>query len=163
MVRGIVLIVGAVILGVLLLRSTDRTPAYVKTNAAAPATTTTTAKKTGSSTTVATTATTAAARAHDPSQVAILVANGSGVKGAAAKVAQTLAASNYVLKPSTNTTSPASSSVVYFAPGFDPDANAIARLLTPQPAVKPLPATLPVADLAKANILVVVAADLAGR
>ena len=162
MVRGIVLIVVAVLLGVLLLRSTDHTPAFTKAAAGdAPRATTTTTTKRGGETT--TTSTTAAARGHDPSQVAILVANGSGVKGAAGKVAQTLAASNFVLKPSTNTKSPASSSVVYFTTGFDNDAKAIAHLLTPQPAVQAMPATLPVADLVKANILVVVAADLAGH
>jgi len=164
MVRGIALILVAVVLGVVLLHTTDRTASFTKTTAATKTTTTvahTTTTAAGALTTTSTT--TAASKGHNPAQVAILVANGSGVKGAAARIAQTLAASNYVLKPSTNTKTPASSSVVYYAAGYDNDAKAIARLLTPQPAVQALPATLPVADLAKANVLVVVAADLAGH
>jgi len=162
MFRGLALILVAVVLGVVLLRTTDHTPSFTAktsgTKTAAPTTTAPTAS-TGSSTTT----TAAADKAHDPSKVAILVANGSGKTGAAAKVAQSLAASNFVLKPSTNTKTPASASVVYYAAGYQADATAVARLLTPQPAVQALPAALPVADLAGANVLVIVAADLAGH
>jgi len=164
MVRGIALIVVAVVLGVVLLHSTDRSTSFTAKTKAASASSPTTTVKPSTSTTAAggpTTTTTAPAGAHDPSKVAITVANGSTVKGAAAKVGQTLAASNYVLKPATNTKTAASASVVYFTAGYEADAKAIAKLLTPQPAVSAMPATLPVADLQKANILVVVAADLA--
>ena len=91
----------------------------------------------------------------------ILVANGSGKAGAAAKIAQKLAAENFVLKPSGNTKTPASASAVYYAAGYQADAESVASLLSPKPAVQAMPATLPVADLAGAHILVVVAADLA--
>jgi len=161
MVRGVALIVAAVLVGILLLRSTDHTPAVTASttsNHHAAATTTTTAGRSSG-----TTSTTTSSRQHDPAQVAVLVANGSGVKGAASRVGQTLAAANYQIKTPTNTKAAASGSVVYYTPGFDADAKAIARLLTPQPAVQAMPATLPVPDLAKANILVVVAADLAGH
>jgi hypothetical protein len=160
MFRGLALILVAVVLGVVLLRSTDHTPSLAATSTPRKATTTTTSTpaSTGSST-----STTTATTGHDPSKVAILVANGSGKTGAAAKVAQGLAASNYVLKPSTNTKTPASASVVYYTAGYDADAKAIARLLTPQPATQAMPTTLPVANLAGANVLVVVAADLAGH
>jgi hypothetical protein len=158
MARGIALIVAAVVLGIVLLNATDRTPSFVETNGS-KATQTTVAGST--ETTSASTPSTARSKAHDPSAVAILVANGSGVKGAAAKIATTLAGSNYVLKTSVNTKTPASSSIVYYSPGYDADARAIASLLTPAPSVQPMPSPLPVADLTGANILVVVAADIA--
>lgn len=153
--RGIFLIIAAVALGIILLNATDKSPELTaKSDGTAAATTTTTAKD-------STTSSTAPAKAHDPAQVPILVANGSTVKGAAGRIAQTLLASNYVLKESVNTQTPAEGSVVYYAPGYDADARAVAGLLTPQPAVQALPTPLPVKDLAGAKLLVVVAADLA--
>jgi len=153
--RGIALIVAAVVLGLVLLNSTDKGPVLsAKTDDAVGVTTTTTDKD-------STTSTTVAAKAHDPAEVAILVANGSGVKGAAGRIAESLKASNYVLKESTNTKAAAEASVVYFAPGYQADARAVASLLTPPPGVQPMPAELPVKDLAGAKLLVVVAADLA--
>ena len=154
MLRGLALILIAVVLGVVLLRSTDHTPTFTAVTAGDETTTTTAAGSTST--------TTAGAKAHDPSEVSVLVANGSGKEGAAARIAGQLAASNFVLKPATNTTTPASASVVYYAAGYEADAQAVARLLTPQPAVQAMPATLPVADLAGAQVLVIVAADLAG-
>ena len=158
MARGIALIVVAVVIGIILLNKTDHTPSFTKSTGS-KASTATTAASHG-----ATTSSTVAAvktKAHDPAQVAILVANGSGVKGAASRVADTLKGSNYVTKQSVNTKKPASSSVVYYAPGYDADARAVAALLTPAPSVQPMPSVLPVADLSGANLLVVVAADIA--
>ena len=159
MLRGVALIVVAVVLGVVLLRSTDKTTSFTPKptgDASASETTTTTTTAPGSST-----STTAAAKAHDPSQVQILVANGTGgIKGAAKTIADKLTASNYVLKPSVDTKSPAEGSVVYFAAGYEADAQKVAALLTPPPGVQPMPAVLPVKDLAKANVLVIVASDL---
>ena len=152
--RGIALIVAAVVLGLVLLNATEKSPVLQATaDDGDPAVTTTTEPES--------TTTTAAARAHDPAEVTILVANGSGVKGAAGRIAESLKASNYVLKESTNTQTPAEASIVYFAEGYQADARAVASLLTPPPGVQPMPATVPVKDLAGANLLVVVAADLA--
>jgi hypothetical protein len=157
MVRGVLLILVAVALGVALLRSTDRTPAFTKAASAGNAATKTTTTVRGA----VTTTTAAKAKAHNPAEVTILVANGSGKAGAAARIASVLKGSNFVLKESTNTKTPAAASVVYYAPGYEPDAKAIAALLTPQPATQPLPNPLPVKDLVGAKVLVVVAADLA--
>jgi hypothetical protein len=154
MLRGLALILVAVVLGVILLRNTDHTPTFTAVTSGDGTTTTTVA---GSTSTTA-----AAAKAHDPSDVTILVANGSGKTGAAARIAGQLAASNFVLKPATDAKTPATASVVYYAAGYQADAQAVARLLTPQPGVQAMPATLPVADLAGAQVLVIVAADLAG-
>jgi hypothetical protein len=155
MLRGLALILVAVVLGVVLLRSTDHTPTFTEVKASDGTTTTTAAGSTSSTTA-------AAAKAHDPSEVSVLVANGTLTTGAAGRIAGQLAASNFVLKPATNTKTPASASVVYYAAGYEADAQAVAKLLTPQPGVQAMPATLPVADLAGAQVLVIVAADLAG-
>ena len=159
MARGIALIVLAVVLGIVLLNATDRTPSFTESTGSKA--TVTTVTPSGGSTSSSSTPATTKSKAHDPSAVSILVANGSGVKGAAAKIATTLAGSNYVLKTSVNTKTPAASSIVYYTPGYDADARAIASLLTPAPSVQPMPDPLPVADLTGANVLVVVAADIA--
>jgi hypothetical protein len=159
MARGIALIVAAVILGVVLLKATDSPAPFVpKVTAADGSTTTSTTEATGSTT--ATTPTTAAAKAHKPGEVKVLVVNGSGVTGAAGRVATTLASEGYVLKPSGNVKT-ASASNVYYQPGYDADARAIAAKLSPAPGVVPMPTPAPVKDLLGANVLVVVAADLA--
>lgn len=155
--RGIALIVAAVVLGLVLLNATEKSPVLQATadDGDSAATTTTTDPERRTTTTVA-------ARAHDPAEVTILVANGSGVKGAAGRIAESLKASNYVLKESTNTQTPAEASIVYYAEGYQADARAVASLLTPPPGIQPMPTeALPVKDLAGANLLVVVAADLA--
>ena len=158
MARGIALIVLAVGLGVVLLNATDPSPTFVETSGS-KATATTVAGD--DDTTSSSVAGAAKPEAHDPAAVTILVANGSGVKGAAARVATTLKGSNYVLKESVNTKTPAEASVVYYAPEYEADAQAVAALLTPKPGVAPMPDPIPVGDLAGANVLVVIAADIA--
>jgi hypothetical protein len=152
--RGIALIVAAVVLGLVLLNATEKGPVLQATADDGESVVTTTTEPES-------TTTTEPARAHDPAEVTILVANGSGVKGAAGRIAESLKASNYVLKESTNAESPAEASIVYFADGYQADARAVASLLTPPPGIEPMPETVPVKDLAGANLLVVVAADLA--
>ncbi|MCU1372842.1 MAG: hypothetical protein JWO68_128 [Actinomycetia bacterium] len=164
MARGIALIVAAIVLGVVLLRATDSpAPVPVKSTTGTTTATTPGSVATGTQTTGTTTPTTAGAgtKAHNPTEVAVLVANGSRVKGAAAGLATKLKAANYLVKPSVNTKATASASVVYYDPGYQADAQAIANTLNPKPAVQPMPDVLPVADRAGAQVLVVIAADLA--
>jgi hypothetical protein len=161
MLRGIALIVAAIVLGVVLLNATDSPEPFVpKVTAADGATTTSPTTSSTGGTTASTTATTAGAKAHRPGEVAVLVVNGSGVSGAAGRNAQKIAAAGYLLKPSGNAKT-AAASIVYYKAGYDADARAIAGLLAPVPGVQPMPDPAPVKDLLGANILVVVAADLA--
>jgi hypothetical protein len=165
MARGIGLIIVAVVLGVVLLKATD-SPEPFREEATAGESATNgddggeavdDGGEAGDDST-----TTTVAQARNPAEVTILVANGSGVSGAAGRVAETLKGANYAMKDSTNTTSPAESSFVYFTPGYEADAAAVAARLAPAtPAVQAMPDPVPVRDLAGANILVVVAADLA--
>jgi hypothetical protein len=155
MARGVALIIAAVLLGVVLLRATD-SPSFeaVDTNTSVPSggkgTTTTTP---GSSTTLP--------AAHNPASVTVLVANGAGINGLASKIGDKLKAANYVTAEPGNTKAPADESAVYFTPGYEADANAIAALLTPAPKVAALPDPPPVDQLKGAQVIVVAAADLA--
>jgi hypothetical protein len=54
-----------------------------------------------------------------------------------------------------------SSSTVYYADGYEAEAEAVAATLSPQPPVAPMPDPAPVADLRGATVLVVVGPDLA--
>ncbi|MBW8825538.1 MAG: LytR C-terminal domain-containing protein [Acidobacteria bacterium] len=157
MARGVLLIVAAVVLGIVLLNASDRSPATSISAGTGDATETT--PVTGNTTGGTTESTIPIA--HDPADVTVLVANGSGVKGAAGKIAEVLNGSNFVTATPVNTKAPVNTSTVYFAPGYEADARAVAALLKPSPVVAPLPTALPVADLAGAQVLAVVAADVA--
>lgn len=161
MARGIGLILVAVLLGIVLLNATDSPEPFRAESTASDGGGTATGTDPGGTAGEGDTTTTTAQPARNPAEVAVLVANGSGVSGAAGRIAELLKGSNYVLKDSTNTTSPAESSVVYYEPGYEADARAVAALLTPPPGVSAMPDPKPVRDLAGANVLVVVAADLA--
>lgn len=159
-VRGGLLILVAVLLGVALLAATDDDdPTGTTTTddtAAVDAPATTAPPPAG------TTPTTAAPAPRAPAEVRVLVANGSGVAGAATRYKDQLAGAGYNALAPVNTTSRPLDSVVYFAPGFDAEAAALAATLAPAPPVAALPAEPPVEQLGEADVLVVVGADLAG-
>ena len=159
MARGILLIVVAILLGVVLLNATDDPePFTARSGSEEPdrgATPTTDPATTD------TTDTTLPPSPRDPSEVTVLVVNGSGVRGVAGRITETLKGSAYVTVDPGNIEA-VEASVVYFVEGYEADARAVATLLTPQPAVEPMPDPAPVADLQGAQVLVVVAADLAG-
>ncbi|MEA3020878.1 MAG: LytR cell envelope-related transcriptional attenuator [Actinomycetota bacterium] len=161
MARGVALIVVAVLLGVILLRATSSSEPFTNVNskpAAGAHGVTGTTQATGRG---GTTPTTAPQAARNPATVTVLVANGANVNGLASKIADKLKAANYVTAQPGNTKAPADVSVVYYAPGYEADARAVAALLRPVPKVAPLADPPPVDDMKGANILVVAAADLA--
>ncbi|HEX4905106.1 MAG TPA: LytR C-terminal domain-containing protein [Acidimicrobiales bacterium] len=159
MARGIALIVAAVLLGVILLRATDSPEPFANID--------TEVDDEGEGTTVTTdptitTETTAApATVHNPAEVTVLVANGAGIPGLASKIGDQLKGANFVVAEPGNTKAPADESAVFFTPGYEGDAAAIAALLSPPPKVAPLPDPPPVDDMKSAHVLVVAAADLA--
>ena len=161
-VRGLALLALALIIGVVLLNATDADPpgTTVSTNS-------TTAKDEaeGSGTPASSTTTAAPTTtqpAHAPKDVKVIVANASAVKGAAAGGRNALLAAQFnVLAPSNSAAVPDSS--VYFTPGFDRDATAVATALQlPGTTVKPLPSPAPF-DTKGANVVVVLGADAAPR
>lgn len=166
MLRGVMLIVVAVVLGIVLLQGTDGPDPFT---AATEDTTDTTGDggDGGTSTTVPaigddTTSTTEVAPPPvDPSTITVLVANGSGgVAGLAAAVTEVVSGAGYETAPPTNSRV-VESSVVYYTPGFEEAAGAVAQLFDPAPEVAPLPDPSPVEDLRGANVVLVASRDLA--
>ncbi len=167
MLRGVMLIVVAVVLGIVLLQGTDGPDPFT---AATEDTTDTTGDGDdgGTPATVpgigddGTTSTTEVAPPPvDPSTITVLVANGSGgVAGLAAAVTEVVSEAGYETAPPTNSRV-VESSVVYYTPGFEEAAGAVAQLFDPAPEVAPLPDPSPVEDLRGANVVLVASGDLA--
>src|SRR4051812_46212729 len=153
--RGALLIGAAVLLGILLLAN-----GFGDDNVSSGSTTTPTTKpsSSGSSTTAST-----VVQAHDPAQVKVLPLNGSGKSGVAGNASEQLKALNYTLLEAGNAPGgPFPQSVVYFVPGYDADAAAIAATLgLPATSVQPLPNPPPasVGDPKDANVIVLIGQD----
>jgi LytR cell envelope-related transcriptional attenuator len=156
--RGIALIATAVIVGIFLFRSgfegPDTASADIGGDSAAagddsddaPAQTTTTLPA-----------------PRNPAEVVVLVLNASGVSGAAASESEALAAAGYQMAPAGNAPegSDPATTLVYFAPEFQPDAGAVATAIgAPATAVQPMPP--PPFDPTGANVVVVLGTDVAG-
>ena len=101
---------------------------------------------------------------HPPSEVRVLVANGTEIGGAAGAIREVLISDQgYNGLPPVNATSEEvpEFSFVYFANGYELDARNVGLIINIDSAnVIPMPAALPVADLAEANILVLLGSDL---
>lgn len=113
-------------------------------------------------TTTATT-TTVADGPRDPEDVTVLVANGSGLQGAAASVTETLDGAGYGTAAPSNVRdgARANASVVYYLEGFEADAEAVAAAFSPAPPVAPMPDPAPTDDLRGASVVLVLGPDLA--
>jgi hypothetical protein len=145
--RGLFVVVVAGAIGLLILKngfadgSTSTSPTTTTT---VHATTTT---RPGGTTTVP----------PNPAAAKVLVANGSGVKGAASKVSTFLKGKNIAtLTPTDATKSNYPATVVYYVNGFQSQANAVAQQLGGQKVGGVVPTPLPVKSLGDANVLVVV-------
>jgi LytR cell envelope-related transcriptional attenuator len=155
--RGAAVLVVAVVIGVLLLNKVDDPPArQVSTGggdtAGTEETTTTVAEPVPTTIPI-----------RPPGEVKVLSANGTRVNGAAGRVRDSLKAMGYNVLSPLETKQPVQASAVYFAPGFDREAQAVAQALKlPPTTVAPLPAAgaLPVSDLRGANVLAVVGPEL---
>ena len=202
MVRGLVLIIVAVLLGVVVLRATDEPLAVAESEPVVVPTTVpddpdggveptepgeedgesaTEADEEGSTedptedgeggategdeeTAAGATSTTSVPGARPPADVSVLVANGSGVSGAAGELTERVGEAGYETAQPANIRNDGTvqGSTVYYAEGYAAEANALAATLTPPPPVAPLPDPAPVDDLRGATVLLVVGPDLAG-
>ena len=156
--RGAALLAVAVFLGIVLLNAADDGgPQRVATSEEDEPSSET-------STTVSTT-TTPTVPMKPPAEVKVLAANGTAVKGVARKVTDQLKAAGYnVLAPTDAKDKSAATSLVFFAVGFEREAQAIAAGLGLSPGgVQALPTPLPVADIRGASVVVVVGNELAQR
>ena len=165
--RGIALLVGAVILGIVLLKVTDP-PDSLADASEGPVREGTTTSTTVTSTTedrdddAATSSTTEAA--DEEGGALVLVANAADQPGVAGRLSSTLEQADFSVAPPANASADVSTSVVYFTPGFEEAAGDVAELFDPHPATAPMPDSPPVSsgDLAGANVILVAGSDLAG-
>jgi hypothetical protein len=158
--RGVALIATAVILGLFIVRNGFETPSSADdgapTNEAAGGGTTAPPAGGGETTT-----TTAAVAARPPAEVSVIVANASGVSGAAGELTATLASAQYQTVPETNAPNSVGATQVLFIEGFDREAAAVATAIgAPAESVAPIPSPPPV-DPGGAQILVLLGPDLA--
>jgi len=163
--RGIILIAVAVVIGLILLSSGLDDSEPINADAAdadagnvAPGETDTTEEVPASDGFV-------------PTEIPVLVANGSGVSGAAGAVTELLAAAGYNPGPATDTNVPTSETALDFVyyitvpESFEAQAQQVAADLgLPPESVAEMPATLPVApeDLGLAAVLVVLGSTQGG-
>ena len=151
--RAIILLGLFVLAVVLLLGRINTGP----TAASAPSTTTTTHP---GGTPTSTTTTTTAPKAVP--NVPVLVVNASGQAGAAAAVTDQLQVAGWDVQTPMNATANVSTSAVYYVAGQKSAAEGVASTLhLPSSAVLPYTTAAPVASIGTADVLVVVAPDLA--
>lgn len=157
--RGLALLAVALLIGIVLLNATDADPPGATVSARGDSDTADGADD-GDDTGAAATTTvpappTTAVPARAPKDVKVIVANASPTNGAAGAASNALKPAGYnVLAPTNAPRAPQSS--VFFTPGYDRDAAAIAALLKfPPTSVKPMPAPPPFATNT-ANVAVVI-------
>ena len=165
--RGVMVIVGAIIVGLLLMNrglsdnragatSTDETPSTSTTEAGE----TTVSSET--TTTEVSEPTTTLGAPRDPSEVAVLVVNGTeNLKGVAGRGTDILKTSNYITREPKNA-DVNGPSVILYTEGYQAEANAIAAIygVDPETYVKPFdPASSPIADTQEANVVVRIGND----
>ena len=157
--RGVVLVAVAVVLGFFVLRAIDDTGGGPTADeiAAANDTTGSSEDPTGGSTD-----TTAAPTARPPGEVVVLVANASGVQGAAGAQAEAIAAGGYQVLPAANAPSEVEATQILATAGYEADAAALAAAIgAPAESVAAMPDPVPL-DLTGAQVLVLLGPDLAG-
>ncbi len=166
--RGVMVIVGAVIIGLLLMNRglSDNRAGASATDEPTEATATTLADDTTVSSQSTTTATTepptTLGAPRDPSEVAVLVVNGTeNLKGVAGRGTDILKTSNYITREPKNA-DVNGPSVILYTDGYQAEANAVAAIYGVDPAtyVQPFdPASSPIADTQEANIVVRIGND----
>jgi LytR cell envelope-related transcriptional attenuator len=96
-----------------------------------------------------------------PSSVKVLVANGTSTAGLASRISTALHTKGYDTLTAVDSTVHPTATIVYFQPGYGPDAAALAgKLNLPSSAVQAMAQPPPVGNLSTAEILVVVGPDL---
>lgn len=165
--RGAALVVVAVVIGLLLLRNGLDTSEVVTSNGGGDGQSADGGDSDGAATDSGagdTTTTTVALR--PPAEVPTIVLNDSGVAGVAGTYSDVLASLGYQLTnpDGANADAPgdAATTIVYFAPGFEAEALAVAAAIgAPDLAPTALP-TPPPGPTADAAVVVVIGTDLAG-
>jgi hypothetical protein len=164
--RGAVLLAVAVVIGIFVLNKADdpSSTTVSQTNTTKPS------SKDKTSTTPSTSTTSSTIAGHQPKDVKVLSVNGTATSGVGARAKDVLLGAGYnALTPTDAKTKPVKVTVILFAPGYEPDARAIAALLqTPPTSVQPMPAKpgdllKNAANVPNAHIIVIVGEDIAGK
>lgn len=142
-VRGLLVLGVAVVVGALLLWSWGDDSTTTVDAGKSDTTTTVDISDLGSTTSTApaedTTSTTAPASENSPSEVSVIVLNGSGKTGVAASTSATIGEAGYNMLTPGNAPAQADTTSIYFAEGFEADAIAVANVLGKgADAVKPV-------------------------
>lgn len=100
--------------------------------------------------------------ARPPGEVKVLSANATRTEGAAGRITERLRLAGYnVVQPPTDAPRE-DTSIVYFTPGYEVEAQVIAETLgVPVTSVRPLPTPPPIPDLRDAHVLVLVGPEIA--
>ena len=127
-------------------------------------TTTGTSVGTSVTTTTAPTHPTTTTTTVPPSHVPVLVANASGITGAATAISAQLQTAGWDVLPPVNASTQVTKSNVYYVAGQQKAADAVATSLKlPASAVVPYTTSAPVSSIGTAEVLVVVGPDLADK
>jgi hypothetical protein len=163
------ILLGLFVLAVVLLLGQIHTSVPTGSSSAVASTTTTTAPGTPSTTapvattTTTTTTTTTSTVAKAKSKVPVLVANASGKPGSAATVTNELQVAGWNVQTPINATANVATSSIYYVAGQKVVAIAVAATLhLPPSVVLAYTTAAPVSTIGTAEVLIVVASDLAG-
>jgi len=159
--RAVILLGLFILATVLLLGQIHATPAASTATSGGSPTTATTVPGATTTTRPPTTTTTSPVKIK-PTTAPVLVANASGVPGAAATITNQLQVAGYNVQAPINATANVSTSAVYYVVGKKAGAIQVAATLhIPASAVLPYTTAAPVSTIGTAEILVVVAPDVA--
>lgn len=155
--RGAIVIALAVVVGVVLLQVVDKgnTGAVGDQSARSAATSTSTTAAAGS--TSSSSGTTAPAAVRPAGQITVQVLNGSGKSGVASALTQQLKQGGYNTLTAKDTAR-VTGTVIYYQPGFDREAAAIATVVPTGSQLKPMPTPPPQNADSSANIVIVIGA-----
>ncbi len=161
--RGLIVLVVAVVIGGLLLWSWGDDGSTTVDAGKESTETTVDVSNLGTTTTAAdagTTSTTAATSGKSPSEVSVVVLNGSGQTGVAASTSATIGEAGYTMLTPANAPANVETTSVYYADGFEDSAIAVAQVLGKgTDSVKPVTeASLGGAE-GDADVVVVLGAD----
>ena len=152
--RALALLAVFVVVAVIALGKVHGTAATPSAAAPTTASSPTTVPHTHSTTTTTTT--------HPPSSVPVLVANATGVSGAAGDVSNELQAVGWSMLPAVNASARVPTSHVYYVAGRQQAATSVAAALhLPSNAVMPYTTAAPITSIGSAEVVVVVGSDLA--
>ena len=162
--RAVALLAIAVLIGVVLLRHNGTSSGRIVSSSQTTVPPTTPKPSNTTASSVAHTTTTSSAPLRTPQDIKVLVANGTSTNGLASTLKSKLQGEGYQTLTSTNSSEQVTATIVYYRPGYQNEAAALAEFLTLSPtAVQAMPAQAPVSNPAAvdgANIIVVAGPDV---